>query len=1039
MVERRINEFLSLKLEGRTTVIYIKSKRFRICKQLILNIPLEKARSSIDEYASIDELAEHFRNTELVRVDIDPELEFWAHHSNLQAWYENGYDTNLLEARLAFPLLKALVKAGDPAAENAYIAEIRRRVLAGHPAVIISMHEQRIFEDIEDQVELLETAGRMLLNEGFFDAGIDLLLDAGVEVTLLHDELVQCGNMALARFKLWEALRCYNITRTPIESKKQEILEVGVNLLKKGDLVDGIFALELFDIDPCKYHDLLIDGGKQALKNGKISNGLIMLGLARQNVEDHEEYLMECARKHLNQGEFHYGISLLSMLDQINHDRISFIRDAIDGALSYGDINDALHMINISGGTIHDYRDSFVKAGRNMLCKGFLNIAAQLFLCVDVDVRDYPDDLMTCGFIAINSGDIGYAYRSFYLAGLDIRDIPQKEIERCAIQAIEKGNLQHAFTAFELAGIKPIERRNPLIQVLIDILHEQNYTTSHDIQSALFILKMLDEDAVTFKEHFIAFGKRMIRQGNIVEGVIAFNKIGMNVADFKDDIIHSAKKHLLRGNTSEALIGFAFVGEEIMNYRREMIWGYHESLINGDLHAAYFLSQLADISIEHSLSPWLQQARSFLASGYISRMLLCLDITKTAMKPFKEGITRSIRMTIIKGYLHLAQKGLSLIGLTLSDFKEDLLYSAEIFLKENNIKAAISLFEQAGVEKAEIQGKVKKREIHVINAMQYQRLDILHKYIGNENNDFSPLNRNLIHSRFNMLNFHDVLSFATKWKMDLSEYSKKINLLIKSLLFTSNQEGMFRILKEASFKLHDFIDPCEITRLHLVEKDYYRLKSLIDNCKLDHPVSDDEWKSMARYYLWSLFYYNTLKEMMGMDVVSLEDIQEDLLDSAIDLLDLFRISEASYIFTINGTIPEGFHDLIRNRIEGALLTFGIPEYEIGIGLIGENIHLDKSTLQAVILRFLVIGNLGAASEFIGRASFDITSYKGLIVSLLAYDLYNRDSWETLSGILPRIGITSVREIDNIEGLDQDTKLIETLKTRMMEQERKNEL
>jgi len=81
--EFKINKYITLKLEGETTVIYVNGERYNICKRLLINIPVEKI-SKLDEIESIDEAAEksggEFIETEKELI-IPPEVEFWAHCS----------------------------------------------------------------------------------------------------------------------------------------------------------------------------------------------------------------------------------------------------------------------------------------------------------------------------------------------------------------------------------------------------------------------------------------------------------------------------------------------------------------------------------------------------------------------------------------------------------------------------------------------------------------------------------------------------------------------------------------------------------------------------------------------------------------------------------------------------------------------------------------------------------------------------------------------------------------------------------------------
>jgi len=131
--EFQVNKYLSLKLEEGKTNVYILGKLFRQCKYLLITIPVEKV-SSFDELESIDEAAERLdhsleprRDVKQFAYSIPPEVEFWGHCSNLQVWYENGYNTRLLHSNLAFPLLRELARVGDPQAKRIYKEEVVER------------------------------------------------------------------------------------------------------------------------------------------------------------------------------------------------------------------------------------------------------------------------------------------------------------------------------------------------------------------------------------------------------------------------------------------------------------------------------------------------------------------------------------------------------------------------------------------------------------------------------------------------------------------------------------------------------------------------------------------------------------------------------------------------------------------------------------------------------------------------------------------------------------------------------------------------
>ena len=135
-----VNDFLKLRLEQGRTHIYVKNRLFMQCMYLLLNIPTNKIRQ-YDNIDSIDEAAEVLdRSMEgggRGVYQISPEEEFRGHCSNIQAWYENDYDTRILHRNLAFPLLKRLTDAGDPLARKRFKEEIALRYASGHHTVMM--------------------------------------------------------------------------------------------------------------------------------------------------------------------------------------------------------------------------------------------------------------------------------------------------------------------------------------------------------------------------------------------------------------------------------------------------------------------------------------------------------------------------------------------------------------------------------------------------------------------------------------------------------------------------------------------------------------------------------------------------------------------------------------------------------------------------------------------------------------------------------------------------------------------------------------
>ena len=127
MHEFKVNDLITLKLEENETHIYIEGKRFRQCKKIILEIPIENI-TELKELKSIDELVDKQENfSENLKDVITPEAEFWGHCSNIQVWVENNYQTKLLHRELAFPLLIELTNAGDQKAK--FFKKIEEKIL----------------------------------------------------------------------------------------------------------------------------------------------------------------------------------------------------------------------------------------------------------------------------------------------------------------------------------------------------------------------------------------------------------------------------------------------------------------------------------------------------------------------------------------------------------------------------------------------------------------------------------------------------------------------------------------------------------------------------------------------------------------------------------------------------------------------------------------------------------------------------------------------------------------------------------------------
>lgn len=152
----KINDYITLKLEDDRTNIYIKRRLFTHCKYLLFSFTKDEL-SDYEEINSIDEIKDKYDHShEGHSKKIPSEVEFWGHCSNLQAWYENNYDSRLLHSNLAFPLLKELVKSGDQKAKQVFKEEIALRFESGFEKIIkFLLNEKYLFFLEFDEIEIL--------------------------------------------------------------------------------------------------------------------------------------------------------------------------------------------------------------------------------------------------------------------------------------------------------------------------------------------------------------------------------------------------------------------------------------------------------------------------------------------------------------------------------------------------------------------------------------------------------------------------------------------------------------------------------------------------------------------------------------------------------------------------------------------------------------------------------------------------------------------------------------------------------------------
>jgi Leucine-rich repeat (LRR) protein len=150
MQEFRINEHISLTLEGDETIIYVDNKEFMQCKNLVLTITRENY-NVMNKIVSIDEVIELQEEATQNNKVISPQVEFWGHCSNLQAWAEYNYDSRLIDSRLAFPLLRELTELGDLQARKIFKGEIAQRATAGYLPVLVFLYNEGYFKYLTEE------------------------------------------------------------------------------------------------------------------------------------------------------------------------------------------------------------------------------------------------------------------------------------------------------------------------------------------------------------------------------------------------------------------------------------------------------------------------------------------------------------------------------------------------------------------------------------------------------------------------------------------------------------------------------------------------------------------------------------------------------------------------------------------------------------------------------------------------------------------------------------------------------------------------
>ncbi len=259
IIEFKVNEFISLKLLNDKTVIFVNNKKFTQCKYLLIDIPVGK----IDEFKdvkSIDEASEKLDRSlekELSGRKIAPDVEFWGHCSNLQAWAENNYDTRLLHSNLAFPLLKKLTDVGDPIAKKVFKDEIAKRISSGYRSVIKYLIQENYLEYLtRDEFDALSDNFKKLVEENLNNEFSNVLepSEIGVLLNIIIENYRESKILILKPLKLLDKIDIG--TQMGLTVKNKAISSLNLSNCGINTLPDSIGTFKLLKILDLTYNRL---------------------------------------------------------------------------------------------------------------------------------------------------------------------------------------------------------------------------------------------------------------------------------------------------------------------------------------------------------------------------------------------------------------------------------------------------------------------------------------------------------------------------------------------------------------------------------------------------------------------------------------------------------------------------------------------------------------------------------------------------------------------------------------------------------------
>ncbi len=126
-----VTDLLSIGMFEGAIRVFVKDIPVIACRYSIVQCAPTIDASTMDEILQEYALPEHHQRNLAKRCRLSRAEEMFVHASNLQAWAEHSYDVDLIDSRLAFPILRHL-RHFDKVANNAYLHAVHERWSAGN-------------------------------------------------------------------------------------------------------------------------------------------------------------------------------------------------------------------------------------------------------------------------------------------------------------------------------------------------------------------------------------------------------------------------------------------------------------------------------------------------------------------------------------------------------------------------------------------------------------------------------------------------------------------------------------------------------------------------------------------------------------------------------------------------------------------------------------------------------------------------------------------------------------------------------------------